>query len=78
MTLKQALRSGVAAVCIASLAAPAGVQAQAQAPQVRRAGPDVRVASAATFSRVEIAGAVTTAGSRRSNGVPPEGVLNWF
>lgn len=60
MSLKRALRSGVAAACIVSLAAPAGVQAQSAPPQVRAAGPDVRVATAATFSRVEIGGPVTT------------------
>jgi hypothetical protein len=60
MSLKRALRSGVAAACIVSLAAPAGVQAQSAPPQVRAAGPDVRVATAATFWRVEIGGPVTT------------------
>ena len=52
MSLRQALRSSVAAVCIAGLAAPAG----AVGPQERPAahGPlEVRVAQAETFSRVE-------------------------
>ncbi|MDB5448215.1 MAG: hypothetical protein JWQ97_3532, partial [Phenylobacterium sp.] len=49
MSLRQALRSGVAAVCIAGLAAPAGL-AQPPAPQ----GPlDVHVAQAEGFSRLE-------------------------
>lgn len=62
MGLKGALRSGVAAACIASVAAPAGIAApaaKAAAPVSERgAGPVVRVATAATFSRIEIAGRV--------------------
>ena len=52
MSLRQALRSGVAAVCIAGLATPAGYAAPQSAPN---AGGllDVRVAQAETFSRVE-------------------------
>lgn len=52
MSLRQALRSGVAAVCIASIAAPAGMAASPA--QVAPRGPlDVRVAQAKTFSRLE-------------------------
>jgi len=66
MTFKQALRSGVAAACIASVAAPAGIAAPAvkavSRPSSERGGggPDVRVATAETFSRIEINGRVTT------------------
>ena len=49
MSLRQALRSGVAAVCIAGLAAPA----VAVGPPAARGPLDVRVAQAETFSRVE-------------------------
>lgn len=65
MTLKKALRSGVAAACIASVAAPAGIAAPAvkavALPSSARVGggPDVRVATAETFSRIEISGRAT-------------------
>ncbi|RAK58041.1 tetratricopeptide repeat protein [Phenylobacterium deserti] len=52
MSLRQTLRSGVAAVCIAGVAAPAG----AAAPAAAREPLDVRVAQAETFSRVEFHG----------------------
>ncbi|CAN7233806.1 endoglucanase [Phenylobacterium sp. LjRoot219] len=52
MSLRQALRSSVAAVCIASLAAPAGAVGPQAAPAAH--GPlDVHVAQAESFSRVE-------------------------
>jgi tetratricopeptide (TPR) repeat protein len=52
VSLRQALRSSVAAVCIAGLAAPAGAVGPPAAPTAR--GPlDVHVAQAETFSRVE-------------------------
>ncbi|MGA0607445.1 endoglucanase [Phenylobacterium sp. VNQ135] len=52
MSLRQALRSGVAAACIASVAAPAS--AVAPAVDALAKGPlDVRVAQAETFSRIE-------------------------
>jgi tetratricopeptide (TPR) repeat protein len=57
MRLRQALRSGVAAVAIASVAAPDGAWAAAQAQKALAAGPDVHVAQAADFSRIEIHGA---------------------
>jgi tetratricopeptide (TPR) repeat protein len=50
MSLKSSLRSGVAAVCIASIAAPAGYAAPAAAA---RPVLDVRVAQATDFSRLE-------------------------
>ncbi|MCR5874911.1 endoglucanase [Phenylobacterium sp. J426] len=56
MRLRQALRSGVAAACIASVAAPAGMAAPAaEAGGAKTAtGPlDVRIAQAETFSRIE-------------------------
>jgi tetratricopeptide (TPR) repeat protein len=56
MTLRGALRSGVAAACIASAVAPPGIAAPAAKAVATRGGLDVRVASAATFSRVEISG----------------------
>jgi len=59
MTLRKALRSGVAAACIASVAAPAGIAAPAVKAVTQRGGPDVRVATAETFSRIEIAGRAT-------------------
>ncbi len=47
MALKRALRSGVAAACIASVAAPAGIAAPAvKAVAPAAAAPDVRVATA--------------------------------
>lgn len=56
MTLKKALRSGVAAACIASVAAPAGFAAPAATAVAPRGGMDVRVATTETFSRVEVTG----------------------
>ena len=62
MSLKRVLRSGVAAACIASVAAPAGIAAPAAraaahpSSQKGRGGLDVRVATAADFSRIEISG----------------------
>ncbi|MFC3070758.1 tetratricopeptide repeat protein [Phenylobacterium soli] len=53
MSLRQALRSGVAAVAIASVAAPYGAWATARGP----AGLDVHVAQGPEFSRIEIHGA---------------------
>jgi len=50
MSLRQALRSGVSAICIAGLLAPAGLAAPPPAPH----GPlEVHVAQAADFSRLE-------------------------
>jgi tetratricopeptide (TPR) repeat protein len=57
MRLRQVLRSGVAAVAIASVAAPDGAWAAAHAPKTAAAGPDVHVAQAPDFSRIEIHGA---------------------
>ena len=57
MRLKQALRSGVAMVCIAGLATPAGAIAPLARTVASRGGLDVRVAQAETFSRIEIYGA---------------------
>ncbi|WP_082601985.1 endoglucanase [Phenylobacterium sp. Root700] len=55
MSLRQTLRSGVAAITIASVVAPAGVApAQTTAP---RGGLEVRVAQARDFSRIEFKGA---------------------
>lgn len=56
MGLRQALRSGVAAACIAGVAAPAGIAAPAAQAVARRDGLIVRVATAQTFSRIEIHG----------------------
>jgi tetratricopeptide (TPR) repeat protein len=61
MTLRQALRSSVAAICIASVAAPAGLAAPAKpAPAKPAAAPreplDVHVAQAEKFSRLEFHG----------------------
>ncbi len=56
MGLKRVLRSGVAAACIASVAAPAGIAAPAAQAIAKRGGVNVRVAQAATFSRIEIRG----------------------
>src|SRR4051812_45633180 len=49
MSLRHTLRSSVAAVCVVGVAAPAGLAA----PTPAREPLDVRVAQAATFSRVE-------------------------
>ncbi|TAJ74635.1 MAG: endoglucanase [Phenylobacterium sp.] len=54
MALKRVLRSGVAAACIASVAAPAGIAAPAVQAVAQRGGTDVRVATAETFSRIEV------------------------
>lgn len=58
MTLKRVLRSGVAAACIASVAAPAGIAAPAAPAAADRGGGAVSVAQAATFSRLELRGRV--------------------
>ncbi len=68
MSLRQALRSGVAAISIASVVAPAG--AAPTAPAVARASVkptavNVHVGQAATFSRIEFRGAGAAA---RRNG----------
>lgn len=60
MTLKQALRTGVAAACIASVVAPIGTAAPAAQTLVKPGGLEVRVATAATFSRVEVRGGRAT------------------
>jgi len=54
MALKKVLRSGVAAACIASVAAPAGIAAPAVKAAAQRGGVDVRVATTETFSRIEV------------------------
>ncbi|HEX7885247.1 MAG TPA: endoglucanase [Phenylobacterium sp.] len=56
MVLKKVLRSGVAAACIASVAAPASIAAPAVKAVAQRGGADVRVATAETFSRIEVSG----------------------
>ena len=61
MTFKSALRSGVAAACIVSLAAPPGLAAAAAKAVAQRGGPELRVATTDSFSRVEILGARSTA-----------------
>ena len=54
MTLRQTLRSGVAAVCVAGVIAPApGVHAQAS-------GIQVKIGQSETFSRIEFSGAAAT------------------
>jgi tetratricopeptide (TPR) repeat protein len=66
MSLRQALRSGVAAVCIASAAAPAGVAAPAAGGKAQHEPLEVHVAQAKDFSRVEFhwSGAARTASRR--------------
>ncbi len=59
MGLRKVLRSGVAAACIAGVAAPASIAAPAAKAVVQRGGPQVRVATTETFSRVEVRGAKT-------------------
>ena len=54
MTLKRALRTGVAAACIVSVAAPAGLAAPAAKAVAARGGVDVRVATSESFSRIEV------------------------
>lgn len=54
MALKRVLRSGVAAACIASVAAPAGIAAPAVKAVASGVGTDVRVATTETFSRIEV------------------------
>ena len=61
MSLRQALRSGVAAACIVGLASPVG--AAAPRALAARSGLDVRVAQTETFSRIELPG--VHAGLRR-------------
>ncbi|OHB28602.1 MAG: endoglucanase [Phenylobacterium sp. RIFCSPHIGHO2_01_FULL_69_31] len=56
MALKKVLRSGVAAACIASVVAPAGLAAPAAKAVAQRGGVDVRVATTETFSRIEVTG----------------------
>ena len=56
MSLRQTLRSSVAAITIASLAAPAGMAAPA-ATAAAGGGLEVRVAQARDFSRIEFKGA---------------------
>ena len=56
MILRKALRSGVAAACIISVAAPASLAAPAVDAIARRGVPEVRVATTERFSRVEIRG----------------------
>jgi tetratricopeptide (TPR) repeat protein len=60
MTFRRALRSGVAAACIVSVAAPASLAAPVAQAVANSGGLDVRVATAKTFSRVEIRGARPT------------------
>jgi len=68
MTLRQALRSGVAAICIASAAAPAGVAAPAKGPAAPREPLEVHVAQAETFSRVEFHWSGAAKSSTRRDG----------
>ena len=56
MKLRQALRSSVAAITIASVAAPTGLSAQTSEAAPRGGGGQVRVAQAKDFSRIELAG----------------------
>jgi len=59
MSLRQALRSGVAAISIASIVAPAGAAPAARAPaaaQPRASAVQVHIGQAATFSRIEFRG----------------------
>ena len=56
MKLRQALRSSVAAITIASVAAPTGLSAQTSEAAPRGGGAQVRVAQAKDFSRIELAG----------------------
>ena len=57
MGLRSAFRSGVAAACIAGLAAPAWSAPGGEPAPRRAAGPQVRIAQAADFSRLEFHGA---------------------
>ncbi len=59
MQLRQALRSSVAAICIAAVVAPAGA-----GPSARPVGLDVRFAQAKTFSRIEVRGGAGAAVKR--------------
>jgi tetratricopeptide (TPR) repeat protein len=69
MSLRRALRSGVAAVCIAGVAAPAGAAAPGAGEKFAPHGPlDVRVAQAAEFSRVEFHWAGGARAVSRRNG----------
>jgi tetratricopeptide (TPR) repeat protein len=65
MSLRQALRSGVAAIAIASVVAPAGLAAPPKGQAAPRGTLDVRVAQAKTFSRVEFHWAGAKATTRR-------------
>ena len=68
MTLRQLLRSGVAAISIASVVAPAGAAPKTSvetATPVRASGVQVHIGQAATFSRIEFRGAGASA---RRNG----------
>jgi tetratricopeptide (TPR) repeat protein len=67
MRLRQVLRSGVAAVCIASAAAPAGAVAPV-AKAATRGGLQVHVAQAETFSRIEFRGADGASAKSRRDG----------
>lgn len=60
MSFRRALRSGVAAACIVSVAVPASVAAPAAKAVAQRDGLEVRVATTETFSRVEIRGGRAT------------------
>src|SRR5436190_4277480 len=64
MRLRQALRSGVAAISIASVVAPAGAASPSHAAPsaaAKTAGIQVHVGQAATFSRIEFRGAGASA-----------------
>jgi len=65
MSLRQALRSGVAAISIASIVAPAGAapatRAPAQAAQPKASAVQVHIGQTETFSRIEFRGAGATA-----------------
>jgi len=63
VSLRRALRSGVAAAAIASVVAPNGAWAVAHAP-AKAAGIDVHVAQAQDFSRIEFHGAPAVKASR--------------
>ncbi|WP_293904166.1 tetratricopeptide repeat protein [Phenylobacterium sp.] len=67
MSLRSALRSGVAAACIVSVAAPASLAAPAAravahpSSQKERGGLEVRVATTESFSRIEVRGGKASA-----------------
>ncbi|WP_293401473.1 endoglucanase [Phenylobacterium sp.] len=56
MKMRQALRSSVAAITIASVAAPTGLSAQTSEAAPRGGAAQVRVAQAKDFSRIELGG----------------------